>query len=442
MSLRPMDTQLKRLMSPSLALLVVAALTPPEHEVEYADDNVRSLPLHTDETPPDVVGISVNVDTSARAYAIAGHYRRLGASVVLGGIHASANPREAMQHADAVCIGEAEGTWPHILADFQAGRLQRLYRNQRPSDLSDTPLPRWDLARADDYLYTNIIASSRGCPFACEFCYNSCEYVHRRYRNRPVDNVLAEICAMRTRQVMFIDDNFIGDLARTRELLTAIRPLKLTWHAAVSTNLVHHPELMDLMRETGCRSLFIGFESINGASVASAGKKQNRVESYDRLVDGLHQRGIMVNASLVFGFDDDRLDVFDNTLDWLIAQRVETMTAHILTPYPGTRLHRRLADEGRILETDPTRYNTAHVVYRPRHMTPEQLREGYLRMYRRFYSLGSIARRMPVRHELRKSYLLFNLAYRKFGRVTAALGGMGFMRRIGRLARRLSYGID
>lgn len=437
-----MDSHLKRGMSPSLALLVVAGLTPSEHTVEYIDENTGRLDGHAGRGLPDLVGISVNVDTSVRAYAIADRYRNMGVPVVLGGIHVSANPQEASARCDAVCVGEAEGIWTDLLNDLQVGSLRRIYQREHPSDLSDTPQPRWDLVRRKSYLYTNVMCASRGCPFDCDFCYNSAAYVHRRYRNRPIDHVLAEIGAMRTRQVMFIDDNFIGDLQRTRELLDAIKPLGLAWHAAVSANLVHHESLMDQMQRAGCRSLFIGFESINAESVASAGKRQNRVEAYDRLIDGLHERGIMVNASLVLGFDSDGPGVFKDTLDWLIAKRVETMTAHILTPYPGTRLHSRLQAEGRILDADWSRYNTSNVVFQPRNMSASQLREGYLWMYRQFYSLPSIVRRLPRRRDLRVPYLLFNFGYRKFGGLTALAGRLGLMGTVGRLARRLSYGID
>ena len=438
MSLRPMDSEFKRRMAPSLALLTVAALTPSEHTVTLEDENVQ--PLGLDDTP-DLVGITVNVDTAHRAYAIAEAYRRRGIPVVLGGIHPSANPEEALQHADAVCVGEAEEVWEQILADTAQGQLQGPYVHPRPADLAKTPIPRWDLVERDSYLYTNIICATRGCPFRCEFCYNSSDYVHSQYRTRPVEQVLAEIQQLDTRHVMFIDDNLIGNIAWTRELVRAIAPLHLKWNAAVSVNIGRHLDLLDEMQRSGCQSLFIGFETVNGESVRSVGKYQNHVADYDRLIHEIHRRGIMVNASMAFGFDHDRPDVFPRTLEWLVRNKIETMTGHILTPYPGTQLYRRMVAEGRMRDLNWRHYNTAHVVFQPRHMTAEELYRGYLWLYRQFYSLPNILRRIPEVKSRRVPFLLFNLCYRKFGKLTSRLGQGPLMGRIGRLSRKLAYGL-
>ena len=439
MSLRPMDSEFKRRMSPSIALLTVAALTPAGHDVTIEDENVE--PLHLDDRP-NLVGITVNVDTSARAYEIAAAYRRAGVPVVLGGIHVSANPEEALQHADMVCVGEAEGVWEQILGDVQQGRFRRRYQNARPADLAMTPAPRWELLDRSKYLYTNIVCASRGCPFRCDFCYNSADYVHPGHRRRPVGNVVREIEALGTKHVMFIDDNLIGDIAWARDLVRAIAPLGLKWNAAVSTTIGQHLDLLDEMVQSGCQSLFIGFETVNQESVRSVHKRQNHVAGYDRLIGELHARGIMVNASLVFGFDHDGPDVFRQTLAWLVRNKVETMTAHILTPYPGTVLFRRLEEQGRILDYDWSHYNTSRVVFRPRLLTPEQLRRGYMWIYRQFYSLRNIIRRLPDTPRQRPAYLLFNLGYRKYGKFTSLLGCSGLMHSLGRVARRLAYGIE
>ena len=439
MSLRPMDSEFKRRMAPSLALLTVAALTPPEHTVRLEDDNVR--PVRCD-GPADLVGITVNVDTSARAYAIADAFRSRGVPVVLGGIHASANPDEALRHADAVCIGEAEGVWPAIVADAERRQLRRTYRNASPADGNLTPLPRWDLLDPAHYLITNMVYATRGCPFRCDFCYNSADYVHHSHRPRPIPAVIDEIRKLETRQVMFVDDNLLGDPEWTRAFVGALKPLGLAWHAAVSANILQHPDLLDGMREAGCKSLFIGFESINEGSLRRARKRQNKTGDYDRLIAGIHARGMMVNASLVFGFDQDGPDVFDRTTSWLIDNRVETMTAHILTPYPGTQRYASLLKEGRITDFDWSHYNTSTVVFQPRGMSADELRDGYLRAYDRFYSLASIWRRLPGNPGSRLPYLLFNLGYRKFGKVTSLFAGSGGMRAVHRIARRLAYSIE
>jgi len=189
---------------------------------------------------------------------------------------------------------------------------------------------------------------------------------------------------------MFIDDNLIGNLRWTESLLDALENKKLVWHAAVSANLVHHPDLIARMAQCGCRSLFIGFESINTESIKSVNKKQNKIPEYETLIQLLHKNNIMVNASLVFGFDDDDEDVFKKTLEWLIKNGVETMTGHILTPYPGTVLYKKIKSEKRIACNNLAKYNTSQVVFQPKNLTEKQLYEGYIKMYKDFYSMKNI----------------------------------------------------
>lgn len=439
MSLRPMDSEYKRRLSPSLSLVTLATLTPSPHSVHIDDENLQ--PIHY-EDDIDVVGITVNVDTSYRAFEIAHKFRQKGAKVIFGGIHASANADEMLMHCDAVCIGEAENTWPLILKDIADGRLQPKYYNNHSVELDKVPLPNWNFISKKDYLYHNIIVTSRGCPFKCEFCYNSCEYVDHSYRNRPIESVIEEVKALKMRQVMFIDDNFIGNIKWTNALLDELGKLNVIWHAAVSTNLVHHPEMIEKMASTGCRSLFIGFESVNQHSIQSVNKKQNKIQDYERLIYMLHRQNIMVNASLVFGFDFDTKETFSETLEWLVRNKVETMTGHVLTPYPGTALYKRLLQEGRIIDFNLRKYNTANVVFAPKNLTAEELQKGYLRFYDDFYSFKNIIRRMPENKKIIPSYLTFNLLYRKFGKLTSLLGKAGLMSAIGRTGRKLSYGMD
>jgi radical SAM superfamily enzyme YgiQ (UPF0313 family) len=425
-------------MAPSLALLTLAALTPPHHEVTLADENVKSLDLLD---CPDLVAITCNVDGAARAYEIAAAYRRRGIPVVGGGIHVSAVPDEAGRHFDAICVGPAEALWTDILRHAQSGTLRAVYRSTQPLRGIDMPIPRRDMVRPGDYLYTNTVAASRGCRFKCDFCYNSCDYVDHRAVNRPVPEVIREIEDLGTRHILFIDDNFIGSPDWTRDFLVALRNTgkSFQWNAAVSADLLNHLDLLDLMAETGCNSLFIGFETINPESLVSVRKSQNRVERYEKLIDEIHGRKIMINASLVFGLDHDDASVFRATLDWLVSNRIETMTAHILTPYPGTRLHKEMLSAGRIIDTDHDHYNTSHVVYKPALLTSQELREGYLWMYKQFYSFKNIARRLPKNRRQMAPYLVFNLVYRKFGKTTALLARVGMLGWLGRVARRIAY---
>ena len=439
MSLRPMDSVFKRMMSPPLSLVTIATLTAKEHKVWIEDENVGRIHL-TDH--PDLVGITVNVDTSERAFEIAKHYRSRGIKVVFGGIHASANPDFMLQNCDSVVVGEAEEVWNHLLNDFANHQLKSLYKNEKITSLENVVIPDWNFVDRKKYLYHNIVVTSRGCPFHCSFCYNSSDYVSNPFINRPIEKVLQEIENFGTKQVLFIDDNFIGNLEWTKQFVQAIQGKGLTWHAAVSANMVRHKDLIRDFAESGCRSLFIGFESINENSILSAHKKQNKVNEYEELIALLHENGIMVNASMVFGFDDDEPSVFENTLHWLIKNKIETMTAHILTPYPGTALYKQLLSENRIIDFRPNQYNTSNVVFQPEKMTAEELRNGYLWIYREFYSLKNIIKRKPDNRSLRTPYFLFNLGYRKYGRITSFFGKMGFMSKIGQVARKISYGIE
>jgi len=439
MSLRPMDSEFKRLMAPSLALLTLASLTPKHHEVYIEDENVREI---TFDDEPDLVGITVNVDTSIHAYKIADTYRKRKIPVILGGIHVSVNPVEALRHADSVCIGEAEELWDEILSDVQKGELKERYYNPNPTDLSKVPILKREFVNSSKYLYTNVVVASRGCPFSCEFCYNSCEYVHHKYRNRKIEDVIEEIKSLKTKHIMFIDDNFIGNINWTRSFLKEIKPLKLKWNAAVSANIWHHLDLLDEMSQCGCQSLFIGFESINKRSTDNVNKHQNHSIDYEKLIKEIHARKMMVNASFVFGLDYDGPDTFKNTLDWLVKNKVETMTAHILTPYPGTQLYKRFMEENRIIDFNLSNYNTSHVVFKPKNMTPDELMKGYLWIYKEFYSLKNIIKRIPDNREQLIPYLLFCFLYRKFGKFTSKAAKLGLLHRIGKLARKLSYGID
>jgi radical SAM superfamily enzyme YgiQ (UPF0313 family) len=439
MSLRPMDSELKRRMSPPLSLVTIASMTPKQHRVYIEDENVERVKLNDH---PDMVGITVNIDTAYRAFELSKTYRSKGVKVVFGGIYASSCPQEVAEHCDAVCVGEAEEVWGKIIEDCMLGRLKPLYRASEPTDLSLVPIADWNfISKKRKYLYYNVIVTSRGCPFRCEFCYNSCDYVSGKYRNRPADDVVEEIRRTGVKQIMFIDDNFIGNIPWVQGLLDRISPMGLVWHAAVSTNILHHPQLIRRMAQCGCRSLFIGFESLNDGSIKSVNKQQNKISEYEQLIQLLHSHGIMVNASLVFGLDEDGPETFDQTLEWLVKNRVETMTGHILTPYPGTVLHKKLTKEGRIICHDLMKYNTSHVVFLPKKLTPEQLQTGYLAMYKKFYSLRNIIRRRPQNRRIMASYLLFNFGYRKYGKFVSFIGRWGVMGAIGRFARRLSFGI-
>lgn len=251
--------------------------------------------------------------------------------------------------------------------------------------------------------------------------------------------MIKDIKTIGKRHVMFIDDNFIGNPKWTLEFVRAIRPMGLKWNAAVSANIVDMPDLLDEMAISGCESLFIGFESLNEKAIKNVHKSQNNIRKYETLVKEIHKRGIMINASFVFGLDDDDITTFKTTLDWIVKNKIETVTSHILTPYPGTKVYDEYAKNGRIIDFDFSKYNTANVVFKPKNMTPEELYNGYIWIYRQIYSTKNIFKRMPKAHKQRVPYFLFNFLYRKFGKATEKLCELITYERVGSIAEKLSY---
>ena len=350
---RPMDTKLKTRMSPSLALLTIANLTSKEHEVNIENENVEKIDFNE---PVDLVAITVTVDVMNRAVEISKEFQNRGVTVIAGGIHITADPEGAVDSFDAISVGMAERVWTKILKDKENNSLKKIYYDMENITGKEIISPDYEIIDNKKYLYTNIISTSRGCPFQCDFCYNSCKNVLKTYINRPIDQVIKDINALKTRHIMFIDDNFIGDPKWTKNLLKEIKPLQLKWNAAVTSNIVDMPELLDEMKESGCQSLFIGFESINSKSLESVHKVQNSVSRYEKLVEEAHKRGIMINASFVFGLDEDDVSVFRSTLEWVVKNKIETVTSHILTPYPGTKLYSSLLEDNRIVDFNLSNY--------------------------------------------------------------------------------------
>lgn len=430
---RPMDTELKIRMSPHLGLLTVANIIKDNCEVVVENENIK--PINFDDNT-DLVGITVTLDVLPRAIEIAKEFKAKGIKVVAGGIHITTAPDRIPEGAfDVLCIGMAETTWPYIIDDFKKGTLQKCYyaKSITPKDIVS---PAYDMINPDEYLYFNIVHTSRSCPFRCDFCYNSSG--HHQFVNREIDDVIRDIESLKTKHIMFIDDNFIGNIGWTREFLMRIKDMGLKWNAAVSANIVNHPELLDLMKTSGCKSLFIGFESINSKSIESVHKNQNEIKEYELLIAMLHDRGIMINGSFVFGLDGDNMETFKSTMEWIVNQKIETITSHILTPYPGTIFHETMEKSGRIIDSDLSKYNTANVVFKPANMTVEELKEGYLWIYKELYSLRNIFKRMPKDKFQIFPYLTFNFFYRKFGKFTEFICKLISYKNVGRLAQRVS----
>ena len=436
MRMRPMDTTLKTRMSPSLGLLTVAQAIRDESEIKLINENVGDKIDFDDKV--DLVGITVTVDTLPRAIEIAEGFQKRGVKVVAGGIQITCCPESAKGYFDVLSIGYAEGTWPFIIRDYKSGCLKNVYTciKIKPEEILS---PAYDLLDYRKYLYVNVVSASRGCPFKCEFCYNSAKNIRDSFVNRRIEDVIADIKALKRKHIMFIDDNFIGNPKWTREFLERIKPMKIKWNAAVSANVADIPGMLDLMKESGCQGLFIGFESLNEDSIKTAQKGQNNVAKYEWIISEIHKRGIMINASFVFGLDDDDETTFPRTLEWIVKNKIETVTSHILTPYPGTAQHQRMHEEGRITSYEQEKYTTSEVVYTPKKLTPERLKAGYLKIYKDIYSFKNIFKRMPEYQ--RWGYLLFNFAYRRYGGITEKICEIIGYNRIGYVCEKLSFNL-
>src|SRR5262245_24802211 len=382
---------------PRLGLGILMARTPRGVEVIYTDDVVRPFDVDKDVKDVDLVGISVDSKTARRSYDIAAAYRRRGVKVVMGGIHPTACPDEALAHADAVVTREADEAWPTVLADFKRGALRRAYPPTIP-DLARMPAPRRDIFRSKKYIPFQVVQTMRGCPYPCEFCSVSTAN-GTSMRFRPADNVLAELRTL-GKLIMFADDNVMIHRAYSKDLFTRMAPLKKHWIGQCSLAAVKRLENIKLMAESGCKALFIGFESIDEETVRFTGKRQNKPSQYKDVLDMLHDHGISTWGSFVFGFDTDDREVFDRTVEFGIEMKLTMALYAILTPYPGTQLYNRLKAERRLtddrwwLRAD---HDAGSPYYAPTRMTREELREGWMRAWTKFYSPRAIWDRYTIR---------------------------------------------
>jgi radical SAM superfamily enzyme YgiQ (UPF0313 family) len=362
---------------------------------------------------PALVGISVHLTFARRAYELARFYRARGARVVLGGLHVTSCPDEAAPHADAIAIGDGVEVWPRILADAAAGTLQARYCGTFQRSYRDQPRPRRELLPERDFLTTASLIATRGCRNRCGFCYLATDGLHMPCQERDLEQVTAELAALDQPYAVFTDNNLGSNPAYLRRLCRALAPLDRIWSAAVTVDVTDDPSLVKEMALSGCTAVFVGFESLNAGNLTDARKRTPPPEDYARRVEVFHRFGIAVNGSFVFGFDHDRPDVFQRTIDWIEDARLACATFHILTPYPATPLFRKLETEGRLLHKDWDLYDTSHAVYRPRHMAPEELERGYAWCYRQLFSPRSIWRRRPEGVGGLPAYLAMSLLYKK-----------------------------
>jgi radical SAM superfamily enzyme YgiQ (UPF0313 family) len=402
----------KHVLTPALSLTSVAAATPEGWQVRYWDENLlKGRPPF--EPMPEVVGITVHLTFARRAFELAEWYRRRGSKVVLGGLHVQSCPEECAPHADALAVGDGVQTWPRILADVEAGSLRPQYVGSYGGDYREDPAPRRSIIPRRSFLTTTSLIATRGCHNRCGFCYLATDGMRMPYRMRDPEQVAAEFLVDRQPYGVFIDNNLGSNREYLRRLCRALEPLEKIWSAAVSIDVTDDASLIRAMAAAGCTGVFVGFESLTDENLADAGKKTPKTADYARRVRMLHDHGIQINGSFVLGFDHDRKDVFARTAEWVEANRLECATFHILTPYPATPLFRQMEGEGRLLHRDWSLYDTAHAVFRPKHMTPEELEEGYAWIYGRLFSHASIWRRRPEDWRSVAPYLAMSYLYKR-----------------------------
>ena len=405
----------KHVLTPTLAMTSFAATTPASWRVAYWDENLLDgrPPSHP---IPELVGISVHLTFAKRAFELARWYRARGSKVVLGGLHVLSCPEECAPHADALALGDGVQLWPRIVKDAEAGALQPRYAADYDNEYREDPAPRRDLLPRHGFLTTTSLIATRGCHNRCGFCYLATEGLRMPYRMRDPRQIAAEFADDGQPYAVFVDNNLGSRPDYLRTLCRELRPLEKIWSAAVSIDVTDDPGLIRDMALAGCTGVFIGFESLTDQNLTDARKKTPNTIDYARRVRILHDNGIQVNSSFVLGFDHDRKDVFARTADWVEENRLECSTFHILTPYPATPLFRQMEAEGRLLHRDWTLYDTAHCVFRPRHMTPEELEQGYAWIYRRLFSHASIWRRRPEDTRAVPAYLAMSYLYKRSNR--------------------------
>ncbi|TMD99552.1 MAG: radical SAM protein [Chloroflexi bacterium] len=364
-AISPYFRPIKYSLFPPLGLATLAGYLNEDDQVTIQDEHVEKLDLNDD---PDLVVIQVYITSAYRAYELADHYRARGAYVALGGLHVTSLPDEAATHANSIFLGPGEDIWPAFLADYRQGHPERVY-----------------------YLVPNSIVVSRGCPHVCDFCYKEAFFQGgKSFYTMQVDDALAEINRLPGRHLYFLDDHLFGNPRFAGELFDGMKGMGRLWQAAGTVQSVLRPGLLEKAAESGLRSLFVGFETLSTSNLQEQHKYQNLNRDYHAAIQRLHDLGVMVNGSFVFGMDDDDETVFDRTVQWAIKQGMETATFHILTPYPTTALYERMAQQRRLLHSNWELYDTRHVVYRPAKLTPEMLEAGYWGAYRDFYRWGSI----------------------------------------------------
>ena len=383
----PLWRPIKYSLFPPLGLATLAAYLDDDDEIDLQDQHIEKLKLDDE---PDLVIIQVYITNAYRAYKIADDYREKGAYVILGGLHVTSLPLEAMAHADTIFMGPGEETFPQFLKDFKNGYPKKRYFSPIRT-LEGLPPIRRDLIKRGSYLVPNSIVVTRGCPHHCDFCYKDSFFEGgKTFYTQVVDDALAEIDRLPGKHLYFLDDHLLGNSKFATALFDGMKGMNRVFQCAATIDSILRGNLIEKAAEAGLRSLFVGFETFSPINLKQSNKKQNLKKDYEAAVRRLHSLGIMINGSFVYGLDDDDQDVFKRTVDWGIRNALTTSTYHVLTPYPGTQLYKNMVEEDRIVSNNWDLYDTRHVVYKTTKVSPQQLEDGYWWSYKEFYKWSNI----------------------------------------------------
>jgi radical SAM superfamily enzyme YgiQ (UPF0313 family) len=392
-----------------LSLTTVAALTPEDVDVKILDARVEEVDYNA---PVDLVGITGLTSEIPNAYEMADGFRKRGTKVVMGGVHVSALPDEALQHADSVVIGEAELVWRELIEDFRAGKLKSVYKADDFVDMSTVSIPRRSLLDYDMYTSFSTLQATRGCPFKCDFC-TVTNFFGNTYRCRPVEDVINEVKGLPDKKVVFLDDNIAGRPGYAKKLMKALIPLKITWGSQASITLARDDELLSLYAASGGRYVFIGFENLSPENLKAVQKGWNTIENFEKSIKKIHDAGIDIIGSFIFGLDFDDVSCFRTVLEFAMRNKIDYAMFNVLTPLPGTKLFEKLDSEGRIFDRNWSSYHTSSVIIKPDKMSVEELQDGYYWAFREYYSYPNILKRVfrSPRNILSRAAL--NYSYRR-----------------------------
>jgi radical SAM superfamily enzyme YgiQ (UPF0313 family) len=378
--------------SPPLNLCMVAAYTPGDCDVSITDECVRPIDF---EKEVDLVALTAYTNSAPRAYEIADAFRQRGVPVVMGGIHASTLPEEALEHCEAVVVGEAEEAWPRLIRDFFQGRLQRVYQNDQLVSLEGLPMPRRDLLCPDAYVTINTVQTTRGCPHNCSFC-SVTRFNGKTYRFRPIREVIREIESLPSRNVFIIDDNIFSRRARSRKLFEAMTPLGIRWGSQCTISIAHDPDMLEWAARSGCIGLAIGFESFSKESLKGAHKRFNDPDKFYRDIETIKSHGILIWGSFVLGFDEDDEESLETTIEMAKGSRLDFACFNFLTPLPGTVVYDKFEKENRLDSKNWANYNMANLVFRPARLGCDVLRKKVRKAWLEFYSMRAIVHRLGL----------------------------------------------